>query len=147
VSCASNAIQSCLPSAGAPGGVNGTGGGGAILPDGGLPAIGSWDAGASNAACSSTAITSAKTQFCLDVDAWLSAHGLMMTIDCAKLGTLTFPTSLPAPGATGFTCDQITHDAFVNARATLATCNPLDYVGWDSSAELQLFEASACTVW
>jgi hypothetical protein len=145
--CAANAIEACLTSTGVPAG-NGTGGGGGILPDAGVPGAG-WpaDAGTGSAACSSTAIMSAKTQFCLDVDSWLSAHGLTTTLDCAKIGTLTFPTTLPAAMATGFTCDQITHDAFVTVRATLATCDPLSYVGWDSSAELQLFEASACTVW
>jgi hypothetical protein len=148
-SCASNAITACLSSAGVPIGAGAGGGlGGGLFPDAG--ALGSgWlsDAGPFGAACSSTEVMSDKTQFCIDVDAWLTAHGISMTLDCAKVGTLTFPSTLPAPSTTGFTCDQITHDAFVKVRAALATCNPLDYVGWDSSAELQLFEGSACDVW
>jgi hypothetical protein len=32
----------------------------------------------------------------------------------------------------------------VKAQTTLASCNPVEYLGWDSSAQLQLFEAGAC---
>ena len=147
-SCTSSAIEACLGSAGVPIGAGG-GGGGGFLPDAGLPGLGGFgDAGVfGGAACSAAAIASAKAGFCSDVDAWLTANGVSATLDCSAIGTLTFPTTLPAASTTGFTCDQITHDAFVKVRTELATCDPLEYVGWDSSAELQLFEDSACTVW
>lgn len=145
-SCTADAIQTCLGNAGLPGAGGGLGGG---IFDAGLPGIAPLPDGGpfGGAACGSAAIASAKAQFCSDVDAWLSANGISATLDCAAVGTLTFPTTLPAPSTSGFTCDQITHDAFVKVRTALATCNPLEYVGWDSSAELQLFEDSACTVW
>ena len=69
------------------------------------------------------------------------------TLDCAALGTLSFPTTPPAASSTSFTCDAATHDAFVKVRAELATCDALAYVGWDPSAELQLFEDGVCTGW
>jgi hypothetical protein len=152
-SCAASAIEACLGAAGVPvGTLDDAGGLGGLLPDdGGLPGLGSLlpdDGGLFGAGCSAATIASTKTQFCSDVDAWLAAHGMATTtLDCNAIGTLSFPTSLPTASTSGFTCDQITHDAFVKVRAALATCNPLDYVDWDSSAELQLFEDSACTVW
>ncbi len=118
------------------------------LDDAGIPGLGSLDdAGALGTACSASTLASAKAQFCADVDAWVLAHGGSATLDCAALGTLSFPTTLPPASSSSFTCDQATHDAFVKVRAGLATCDPLEYIGWDSSAELQLFEDSACTVW
>jgi hypothetical protein len=154
VACATGAIEACLGSTGVltglpldDGGFPGT------LPDAGLFGTGSPfsdDAGAlgsMSAACTSAAIASAQAAFCSDVDAAAAAQGLSATLDCAALGTLSFPTTPPATSATAVTCDQLTHDAFAKVRAALATCDPLDYIGWNSSAELQLFDDGACTVW
>jgi hypothetical protein len=172
--CAASAIESCLGNAGVPGlggssgfpfedggipglgaledgGIPGLGSGLGALDDAGIPGLGSGlgaldDAGSSSA-CSASAVSSAQSQFCAGVDAWLTAHNVSATLDCSSIGTLSFPASLPPASSTGFTCDEITQAAFAQVRSALATCNPCDYIGWDSSAQLQLFDDGVCTIW
>jgi hypothetical protein len=116
--------------------------------DGGLPSFG-WgdDGGSTSAACSASAVAAAKTAFCNAVDAWLTANGSSATLDCSQVGSLSFPvtapTTLPTAPAS-LVCSAATHAAFATAQSTLAGCDPLDYVGWDTSAQLQLFEDGAC---
>ena len=83
---------------------------------------------------------------CNDVDAWLASHGLTATLDCSQVGATSFPTSrstLPN-GPAPFDCGDATQAAFATAQQTLASCNPCDYVAWDTSAQLQLFENGVC---
>jgi hypothetical protein len=118
--------------------------------DGGLPAFG-WGGedggGSTSAACSASAVAAAKTAFCNGVDAWLTAHGSSATLDCSQVGSLSFPVTAPTTLPTtppAVVCSAATHAAFATAQSTLAGCDPLDYVGWDTSAQLQLFEDGAC---
>jgi hypothetical protein len=131
--CIEDAVEQCIGDAGVPSLSLDAGG---ILPGPGL---------GGGAGCDPTSIDNAKQQFCLDVDSWLATHGLgSVSLDCAQIGEL--PTSITPPPASPAQndCADITHDAFVKVRQTLATCNPCAYVTWDSSARLQLVEAGAC---
>jgi hypothetical protein len=173
-SCVSGALEACLDVGGAGGngaagngaagsgaagngaagsgvagnGVAGSGaaGNGTAGWDAGWPGIG-WlqDGGVGTSSCSAADVAAAQQQFCADVDAWLTSHGLSGTLDCAQLGALSFPTTPPPSPAASYHCGDITHDAFVHVLTILATCSPLDYLGWDSSARLQLFEDGDCT--
>jgi hypothetical protein len=116
--------------------------------DAGLPGIGSpLDGGWSSAACSASAVAAAKAQFCSDVDSWLASHGSTATLDCSAVGSLSFPVSgsgAPPSPPPALVCSSATQAAFAAAQSTLSGCNPVDYVGWNSSAQLQLFEDGVC---
>lgn len=152
VSCVQGAIESCVQGllppgvnlpAGLDAGLPAVDGGGLGLP--GLPpGIPTFGDGGTSSACSASDVAAAQQQFCSDVDAALTAAGITATLDCSALDTLTFPSAPPGSINSSQHCGDLTHDAFVKARTALATCNPLDYVGWDSSARLQLFEDGVC---
>ncbi|HEY2513155.1 MAG TPA: hypothetical protein VGI39_19940 [Polyangiaceae bacterium] len=152
VSCTQAAIEACVQGL-LPPGVTIPSGFDAGVPsfgDAGLgapglpPGIPTFGDGGTSSACSASDVSAAQQQFCSDVDAALTAAGISATLDCSALDTLTFPSAPPSTLNLSQHCGDLTHDALVKARTALATCNPLDYVGWDSSARLQLFEDGVC---
>jgi hypothetical protein len=114
-------------------------------PPNGTAGGGSLDDAGSSSACSASAIDSAKTQFCNDVDSWLASHGSSATLDCSQVGSDSYPTSCPTSWpSTSLNCSEATSGAMQATMTTLSGCSPATYIGWDTSAQLQLFESGAC---
>lgn len=98
--------------------------------------------------CDDASVAAAQAKFCADVDAWLRAHNISYTLDCATLnGHFDYSHAKPPVVHNDIPCLEIIQQAWDEVHAEMQGCSPdvvSEIINWKSSSRWDLIQHGTC---